>query len=86
MGNIAATTVNVAIMVGLPTSATASIVACRQLRPFNHFPVARYIFDHDYGIVSKDRDGEYKTEHSQSVKRDIEQPTHKKMSAGQSLE
>ena len=33
IGSSAATTVSVATMVGLPTSATASIAACRRSRP-----------------------------------------------------
>ena len=43
IGSSAATTVSVATMVGLPTSATASIAACRRSRP-SPIPQCRAMF------------------------------------------
>ena len=74
IGSSAATTVRVATMVGLPTSATASIAACRRSRPSRHAPVAGDVLDHHDGVVDQDADGEDQREERDPVQRVAHQP------------
>ena len=61
-------------MVGLPTSATASIARSVRLRPSAHRPVADDVLDHDDGVVDQDADREDQREEADAVDRVAHQP------------
>ena len=64
-------------MVGLPTSATASIAACMRRAAIAHCPVARDVLDHHDRVVDQDADGEDQREQADAVERVAHQPRRK---------
>ena len=71
MGRIAAITANVARIVGLPTSSTASTATSDKERPsaFRQPEMAHDVLDHHDGVVDQDADGEDQREQCDPVQR-----------------
>ena len=74
IGSNAAITVSVATMVGLPTSATASIAASRARAAVAHRPMAGDVLHHHDGVVDQDADGEDQREQADAVDRVAHDP------------
>ena len=74
IGSSAATMVSVATMVGLPTSATASIAASAGSALAEHAPVPRDVLDHHDRVVDEDADREDQREQADPIDRVAHHP------------